>query len=134
MRKLRSSYQTQQRRIVLGCFQNNCDRQLTADEVLALLGSSAPGKSTVYRVIKKLCEEGVLRRFALEGSSKSAYQLVGASCCSEHLHIKCTGCGMLLHLDKSAQDELTRKTGFVIDDVRSMLYGKCEKCSGVERG
>lgn len=131
---MRSSYQTKPRRALLECFENNRDRQLTTDDVLALLGSSAPGKSTVYRLIKKLCDEGVLRRFALDGSSRSAYQLAGASCCSEHLHIKCTGCGMLLHLDKSAQDELTRKTGFVIDDVRSMLYGKCEKCSEVERG
>lgn len=129
---MRSSYQTEQRRVLLECLEKNRDRQLTADELIEQLGEAAPGKSTVYRLIKKLCEEGCVQRFVREGSSKSAYQLAGPACCAEHLHIKCTGCGMLLHIDRSAQDELSRLTGFVIDDTRSMLYGKCARCAEVK--
>lgn len=126
---MKSAYNTKQRSAVLGFFEEHAQEQFTIDELISGLDSSAPGKSTVYRLVGKLEEEGALRRFSREGTSKAVYQLAGANCCSEHLHIKCVDCGLLIHLDHDAQDELTKSTGFVIDDSLSMLYGVCADCA-----
>ena len=126
---MKSGYNTKQRSAVLSFFEANADAQYTIDELVTSLGEDAPGKSTVYRLVKKLEEEGTLRRFTREGTSKAVYQLAGTHCCSEHLHIKCVDCGLLIHLDHDTQDELTKSTGFVIDDSLSMLYGRCAACA-----
>ena len=130
---MKATYNTKQRSAVLSLFETNADRQFTIDELIESLGEVAPGKSTVYRLVGKLEEEGAIRRFTREGTSKAAYQLSGAACCSEHLHLKCVDCGLLIHLDHEAQDKLTRSTGFVIDDSLSMLYGRCAACAGRQK-
>ncbi len=126
---MKATYQTHQRRALLDFFESGEGREYTIEEIISGLGEGAPGKSTVYRLVKKLEEEGTLRRITREGTSKAVYQLAGADCCAEHLHIKCVDCGLLVHLDHAAQDELARTTGFVIDDSRSMLYGLCARCA-----
>ncbi len=124
------TYQTQQKTALLGFLEDNPERQYTIDELILEMGSSAPAKSTTYRLVKKLCDSGLVRRFAREGAAGAVYQLAGKSCCSEHLHIKCLDCGLLIHLDNRAQEELSKITGFVLDDERSMLYGRCAACAG----
>lgn len=124
------SYQTHQKIALLEFLAKDPQRQYTIDELIEQMGEDAPAKSTAYRLVKKLGDEGLVRRFAREGSAGAVYQLAGKSCCSEHLHIKCLGCGLLIHLDGRAQEELAKSTGFVIDDERSMLYGRCAQCAG----
>lgn len=129
LRGMDMSYRTHQRLALLGFLENNPERQYTIDEMIEQLGEDAPAKSTAYRIVKKLCDEGVIRRFSREGTAGAVYQLAGKCCCAEHLHIRCLECGLLIHLDRSAQDELTKNTGFVLDDERSMLYGRCAACA-----
>lgn len=126
---MRTSYQTQQKAALLAFLERNAEHQFTIDEIIATMGEAAPAKSTAYRLIKKLCDDGQVRRFTREGTASSVYQLAGSSCCSEHLHIKCVDCGLLIHLDSAACDTLAKATGFVIDDEKSMLYGYCANCA-----
>ena len=127
---MREHYQTQQKTALLRFLEKNEEKQFTIDEIIDGMGIEAPVKSTAYRLIKKLCDDGLVRRFVREGTLSAVYQLAGMSCCSEHLHIKCVDCGLLVHLDKAEQDAIAKTTGFVIDDVRSMLYGRCAACAG----
>ena len=127
---MRNSYHTQQKTALLEFLQKNAERQFTIDEIISALGENAPGKSTAYRLIKKLCDENLVRRFTRDGTASAVYQLAGKSCCAEHLHIKCVDCGLLIHLDNAACDALAKTTGFVIDDEKSMLYGRCAACAG----
>ena len=126
---MRTSYQTQQKAALLAFLERNVEHQFTIDEIIATMGEAAPAKSTAYRLIKKLCDDGQVRRFTREGTASSVYQLAGSSCCSEHLHIKCVDCGLLINLDSAACDTLAKATGFVIDDEKSMLYGHCANCA-----
>ena len=126
---MRTSYQTQQKAALLAFLERNAEHQFTIDEIIATMGEAAPAKSTAYRLIKKLCDDGQVRRFTREGTASSVYQLAGSSCCSEHLHIKCVDCGLLIHLDSAACDTLAKATGCVIDDEKSMLYGHCANCA-----
>ena len=127
---MRTSYQTQQKTALLEFLQKNAEQQFTIDEIISALGEEAPGKSTAYRLIKKLCDENLVRRFTRDGTASAVYQLAGKSCCAEHLHIKCVDCGLLIHLDNAACDALAKTTGFEIDDEKSMLYGRCADCAG----
>lgn len=125
---MRASYQTRQRRLLLDCFERESLRQFTVEELVDACGEGAPAVSTAYRLVKKLCDEGLVRRLTREGTRQAVYQLAGLSCCAEHLHIKCVDCGLLMHLDSEAQKALSDSTGFIIDDERSMLYGRCPVC------
>lgn len=126
---MRTSYQTQQKTALLDFLQKNAEQQFTIEEIISALGEEAPGKSTAYRLIKKLCDENLVRRFTRDGTASAVYQLAGKSCCAEHLHIKCVNCGLLIHLDNAACDALAKTTGFEIDDEKSMLYGRCAACA-----
>lgn len=127
---MRTSYHTQQKTALLDFLEQNAGRQFTIDEIIEAMGESAPPKSTAYRLVKKLCDDGEVCRFTREGTTGAVYQLSGKCCCAEHLHIKCVDCGLLIHLDRAAQEALSKNTGFVIDDLRSMLYGRCAACAG----
>jgi len=128
---MKASYQTRQRACMLSFLEKHRGEMLTIEEIVAGLGEDAMGKSTAYRTVARLCEEGKLHRSVREGTRLAVYQLEGAGCCAEHLHLKCVNCGLLIHLDESAQRAITGATGFVIDDERSMLYGLCAHCAEV---
>lgn len=123
------TYQTRARKLIISLLTENPDERMSIENIIQRMGEPAPGKSTVYRQMKTLCDEGLIHRFPTEDGG-ALYQLAGKSCCSEHLHLKCIDCGLLVHLDESTQTQLCRSTGFVIDDGLSMLYGKCARCAG----
>ncbi len=125
---MKTTYQTKARKLIISLLTENADERLSIEDIMLRIGEGTVGKSTVYRQMKLLCDEGLAHRFSTD-DGMSLYQLAGKSCCSEHLHLKCLDCGLLLHLDERAQTELCRSTGFVIDDGISMLYGKCARCA-----
>lgn len=128
-------YNTAAREAIVAFFCSNPDRQFTADAVfdaISVLLCKAPGKSTVYRLLSKLCEEGLLRRFRDGDESVIRYQLIRGDGCEHHLHMKCTECGVVYHLECERSHDLLGhlldEHGFRINSGISMLYGECEKC------
>ena len=130
-----SSYQTEQKKLLLDFLSKNRDRSFTIDEITAGIEKSGASlaRSTVYRLASKLASEGVIRRFVKADSRSASYQLAACEHCEAHLHLKCVGCGKLFHMDESISDELIRKiratSAFSVDEEESVLYGKCSMCS-----
>lgn len=62
-------YDTGARRALTEFMKDNAGRQFTADEIAEQL-SAAAGKSTVYRLLSRLCDEGELRRLPRDGRSR----------------------------------------------------------------
>ena len=60
---MRNSYHTQQRCALLAFLSAHADEQFTVEQLLAAMGDEAPGRSTVYRALDRLVEEGTVRRF-----------------------------------------------------------------------
>ncbi len=88
--------------------------------------------TTIYRYLDKLEKEGSLIRYTDEGD-KATYQYVDRERkCGEHLHLKCTACGAVVHLDCEFMDEISSHVlehhGFLLQCRNSVLYGLCEKC------
>ena len=127
-----AEYRTEQKRILMQILKENCERAYTVEELIDKMGEGAPGKSTVYRLITHLVEEGTVKRFVRGNSRKFAYQIVMGEHCDCHLHLKCMECGKLIHLDERVSDELlvrVRDTSdFSVSEEATVLFGRCKAC------
>ena len=128
--KTKRIYQTEQRKQLLQFLQENKTKQYTIDEIISHMGREhMPGKSTVYRLIKQLVEEGKVKRCNKNNSRQFVYQLLDGECCHEHFHLQCENCGKLFHLEeeetRQVQYLLHLKENFDIDVGRSLFMGVC---------
>lgn len=126
-------YETEQRKCLLTFLRENVDRQFYIEDIEGeLLQRYSVSRSAIYRNISQMVAEGVVKKFASKTSRKSLYQYIGASECACHLHLKCSHCGKIIHLDKGTTDrlqELVQSGGeFVVDTGSSVLYGLCAQC------
>ena len=89
--------------------------------------------TTIYRYLDKLVEDNMVIKYTSGKGGKFNYQYLGEKItCNDHIHIQCTKCGKILHLDCEYMDELVNhikaEHGFNIEYNKSILYGKCNKC------
>ncbi|MBQ5321562.1 MAG: transcriptional repressor [Oscillospiraceae bacterium] len=124
-------YQTKQRLRLISFLEKNTDRQLSASEIADGVCENGKGKSTVFRQIKSLCEEGNLQRFRGEDGKSVLYQYGGGKC-HMHFHLKCVNCERIIHLDCDHIDHLKShikaEHGFFVDPAKTVLYGLCSNC------
>ena len=133
-----SSYLPEQKKMLIKYLSEHKDNSLTIEEITEGIArtvdnkESAPGQSTVYRLVNKLLTEGKVKKFVKEGTRKAAYQLVEGAHCATHLHLKCTDCGRLFHMREQLSEELIMKIGadqgFFVSRAETVLYGKCRAC------
>lgn len=89
--------------------------------------------TTIYRYLDKLEKEGNVIRYVSEKGEKAVYQYatVGRNC-RGHLHLKCTECGSVCHLDCGFMDEIANHVqndhGFTLQCENSVIYGLCSSC------
>lgn len=131
-----SSYKTRQRDQILDCLIQNRDRHITADEILAKLSeeNAAVGKTTIYRYLDKLVSQGAVRKYFIEEGKSACYQYMGEDpVCNEHFHLKCIGCGKLIHLEchymGNLDSHIREHHDFAVDHSKTVLYGKCGDCA-----
>ena len=140
-----STYKTEGKTRLITFFSQHPDEQYTVEELHAALLEAYPqgetgkggGKSSLYRQLSGLIEEGTVRKFRDDTQSAYVYQYVGGGACACHFHLKCLNCGRLEHLDCIISDQLLSHIRtdhhFDIDRGRSSLYGMCRVChSSVE--
>ncbi len=136
-----SVYHTEQKRILEKFLLDNRENSFTIDEITQKIKETAkgcgniPGRSTVYRLVKGLCEEGRVRRFVKNDSRKASYQIVCHENCDSHLHLRCLGCGKFFHMDEGISDELLKRisssSDFSVDEEETVLYGRCSVCNKI---
>ena len=135
-------YQTTGRKKLISFLLAHPDAQFTVDQLHTAIAGDDPavgGKSSLYRQLSKLCDEGCVRKYRGEDQASFVYQYVGSGDCCHHFHLKCVVCGQLTHLDCHVSDEMLshieHEHHFRIDSGRSILYGLCCTCEGVaQRG
>ena len=131
---MKGTYQTQQRKILLSFLSSAHDRQFTIEEIIEELKAQGHNvaQSSVYRLMKKLVDEGLVRRHSKEDSRQYVYQIIESEACHSHLHLQCTECGRLVHLSheatKEAKQWMQGATGFELDHEKTYLYGRCTDC------
>ena len=131
----RSGYNTAARNRILECLRDNKDRTLNANDILKVLSDAGNDVNitTVYRYLDKLTEDGQVMKYVAENGTRAVFQYVGEEHhCEDHLHLQCTRCGAIIHLDCSFMDEISEHVllvhGFRIQCRNSIIYGLCQNC------
>ncbi|MCR5182745.1 MAG: transcriptional repressor [Clostridia bacterium] len=138
----RSKYKTKQRELLLGYFETVPGIHLTASDICDHFRSQdAPiSQSTVYRHLESLVDEGIIRKYTIDGSSPACFEYEDP--CSHDdtevsFHCKCERCGRLIHLHceelNDIRAHLMREHDFKLDPLRTVLYGLCEQCMSSEQ-
>lgn len=130
------SYKTKQKESILLYIKSLNGKHVTINQITDhfLNNDMKIGMTTVYRYLDKLVNDGVVRKYIMDGVSGACYQYVGEEDqLKEHFHFKCDECGGLIHFEcdelESIQEHLLKKHGFNLNSFKTMLYGKCDKCS-----
>ncbi|MBE6644641.1 MAG: hypothetical protein E7612_04585 [Ruminococcaceae bacterium] len=130
-------YNTEKRTKLLNFLKQNGVKAFTAEEICRAILDGESGKSTVYRLISRLVDDGCVRRISDAKTRRVTYQYIGIGSCREHLHLKCKDCGILIHLDGVTshilEKRILKSEGFTLD-VGALIYGRCEACAGVLGG
>lgn len=137
---VRKEYSTKTRSEILDFIKNNSAKTVSASEIMQHLKDigSPVNQTTVYRYLNKLCEQQKVIKYPDKSGDKSVYQYYDEDCnCDNHLHLRCTECGKLIHLDCSFIDELSnhleKNHDFHIQYKGNMLYGICKDCENKDK-
>lgn len=126
-------YTTRQRKLLVDFFKNHCDEQLTVKEIASFTEiNDKISLSALYRNIDKMLLEGIIQKYAKENGREFVYRYIDKEKCAWHLHLKCTSCGRMIHLDDESSEYvramLKSKNSFKIDEHKTILYGLCDLC------
>jgi len=131
-----AEYMTEQKTLLFDFLRSHSESSYTIDELMQKMSEdgveSIPGKSTLYRLMNRLCAEGRVKKFTREGERSLAYQAFFGDGCKSHLHMKCVNCGRLLHLGHEVSDELLERirsvSDFSVSEGDTVLFGNCKDC------
>ncbi len=131
-----ASYNTIQKKQITDFLTKNFESEFTIEELSKRLcetfGVDAPGKSTIYRLVSKMVEDGVLKRLVKGNSRRFIYQIAAGEHCEEHLHMKCLKCGKLLHMNNEQSKEILLRilseNRFNVNEKQTVLLGNCRDC------
>lgn len=128
-------YKTGKRTRIIEFLSDNSDKSYTLEEICDVMTDGGHGKSTVYRLVSELVGEGIITRISDGRTRHCTYQYVSGELCHTHLHLKCKGCGRLMHLDEEVSASFEKAVeligGFRIDDG-AFLFGTCRDCAEVQ--
>ncbi len=130
-----ATYKTHQKEMLLEFLRKNPDKPYCIEEISSNLENEyedAPGKSTVYRIMGQLVDNGTVKRFVKGNSRQFLYQFAGDEECHHHLHLKCTECGKLLHMGHKLSEQVLSgilgENDFTVEPDSTTLFGCCKEC------
>lgn len=131
----KQNYNTKARKYILQYLETCMETTVGAADILEFLNKNgiSVNLTTVYRYLNKLTAERKVIKITEAKTQRSVYQLIRhKKSCDDHLHIKCTKCGKLIHLECEFIDKIKEHIfedhGFHLECSGSILYGVCDKC------
>ena len=123
-----TKYRTKQRDEILRFFMDNEDKCFTARDVCARVKA---GEATVFRTISSLVDDGRLKRYT-GGRGEGAYYQLSTCSSGDHIHLKCSKCGRLIHMDcekmTAVKAHILKEHDFIIGG-ELVINGICVACS-----
>lgn len=130
-----STYNTKQKKLVMDVFLNNRENQFSCDDVTyTLLKKGTPvGKTTVYRQLEKLINEGRIKKLNPHNGKSFLYQFVDTDMkCENHMHLRCMKCGKYVHLGCDFMSQVSKHIfehhNFTVDNSKTEILGLCDAC------
>ena len=126
-------YNTEQRNLLLNFLKDNPDRKFSVKEIQNVLVGENISRSSLYRNLAELEEDGKVKRYSKTGSRETFFQYYDLKCCRNHIHLSCIRCGRIFHMENEIADSLINKLialeGFRINKGETTLYGICKDCN-----
>ena len=125
---MRMKHYTRQRQAILKCL-DQAKGPLSPQEILVRAREKVEGMgiATVYRNLKSLEKEGMVRELALSGEG-ARYEKSGLT---HHHHFFCRGCNKFYCVEGCPREISSMvPRGFVMEEHEIVLYGKCSECCG----
>jgi Fe2+ or Zn2+ uptake regulation protein len=120
---------TQARQLIIE-FLKGCSRPTSAKSIVEYVSETRPdiNKSTVYRFIKALTEDGQLATIQVPGKS-AVYEMRGKS---PHYHFTCQVCDEVVCMGKQ-KSEVRRLVprGYSVSSEQLVLSGVCPSCRNI---
>lgn len=130
-----NEYHTETQNTVLECLQQQKETTVSVQNIMEYIHTkkNTANITTVYRILNKLEAKGLVIRYNADDGKKALFQYVEPEAgCQHHLHVQCTCCGKIIHLDcpEIAQMLTHISTEHNIEIVcsTSLLYGICADC------
>ena len=123
-------YSTPSRKRILEYLEENKSRTVTVADIENYLAKKecAVNKTTIYRF---LWNASASKSF-LKGKQATFQYIEDGHHCEQHLHLQCTKCGRIFHLECDFMGEIAthiqREHGFYIECKKSIIYGICKDC------
>ncbi len=133
---MKQEYSTKQRSVILELLKESSSHT-TVKDILSRLKENGirVSTATVYRTLEKFEKEGIVRKMSLGDGLGACYQYTDGVSCHGHFHLKCIECGELIHLSCDFLDKMEKhiydEHSFTISSGRTVIYGKCAKCSSI---
>lgn len=134
-------YQTKSRQMILDYLIRNKDRAVHVSDIIQHMDQEecSVNKTTVYRYLDKLVAEKTLMKYVADKGGKSRISVcrTAIQMIRKHLHLQCSECGKVIHLDcdfmKEISEHILSDHGFSLCCKDSILYGVCDECSKKEK-
>lgn len=136
---MRKGYHTKCKDLILKYAETHAERRFSAADVFSYLKEqgSQVNLTTVYRNLEKMIENKLLIKFKTAEQESALYQFVKPhGNCHEHLHMQCSVCGKVMHLECCLMNEIMEHLkmyhGFMLECTGSVLNGICADCKNME--
>ena len=127
------TYNTKQKENILNVIKS-LNHEFTVKELYDKL--TGIGLTTVYRLVDKLVEEGIINK-TIGKDNITYYQYLGVCNHENHFYLKCDKCSKLEHVDcdciSNLWDHISNHHEFSPSKEKVIINGLCKKCKGVER-
>ena len=129
------AYKTKQSEAILQYIEGRDSQYVTAAEISAYFKGQreAVSVTTVYRHLEKLTQKGILRKYAIEGRGSACYKMANPA---EKFVLQCEKCGELVRFRckdlEKVYNHFNEVHNFLIDPFKTVFYGCCDKCKGVQ--
>ena len=121
---LRDKYKTKQKEQILNLIKSK-NKEFTIKDIYQELNKEI-GMTTIYRLVDNLVNEGIINK------NENYYQYLEHCNCDNHFYLKCSNCGVLIHVDCDCINELfshiDNEHKFVPNREHIIIGGICDKC------
>jgi Fur family ferric uptake transcriptional regulator len=124
------TYNTKQKELIVNTIKKE-KKEFTVKDIYEELNKSI-GLTTIYRLVDKLVEEGILLK-SISNDNTTHYQYLSKCEEENHFYLKCDKCGDLEHVDCDCIDGLTKhifkEHDFKPNKEHIIINGTCKNCS-----
>ncbi|MBO6047407.1 MAG: transcriptional repressor [Erysipelotrichaceae bacterium] len=132
---MKKNYRTKNKDFIMNYLESHSDSRVSAQDLYDAMTAQnfKVNLATVYRQLERLSDDGTVLKIKSSADDRHYYQFTGEhDDCSHHLHMQCSCCGKIIHLEchfmDSISDHLLTHHGFKLNCADSLLMGLCAHC------